>query len=200
MLKLKFTWFIVSLATCLILASCDTPNNNTAPQSISKSDSFDITNNNTAPQSISKSDSFDTTNKDINLNGNLQTAVRKINNMENHTTWNDAQDITAEDVTKSPYSALGKPYRMSGEVYKSEELPPNRFNGQWSEILLLTKNPNSPLGVTTIDYIFKGTPTNVKSGKIITCSGLFIGTFESSNAMGGKVEAVVLVGNELRIK
>lgn len=65
-------------------------------------------------------------------------------------------------------------------------------------MLLLTDNPNSPLGITTIDFIYNGDISKIKSGQIITCAGFFIGTFDSANAMGGRVEAVTMVGNNAR--
>ena len=124
--------------------------------------------------------------------------VEKITGMDINNVWNEAQIITAETITKSPYSAIGKLHKISGEVYKTEELPPDKFKGRWSEILLLTKNPNSHLGVTTIDFLYNGDTSHIKSGKVITCAGYFVGTFESENAMGGKVEAITFVGNNAR--
>ena len=112
-----------------------------------------------------------------------------------HSIGDTAEQSTAEIISKSPYSALGKSYILSGKVYKVEELPPGDHPGHWSEILLLTKNANSPLGVTTIDYLFNGDISKVKSGQVITCSGYFVGTFSSNNSVGGEVEAIVLVGN-----
>jgi hypothetical protein len=142
--------------------------------------------------------SFNTSDKNVSTNGNLEVGVEKITGMDINNVWNEAQIITAETITKSPYSAIGKLHKISGEVYKTEELPPDKFKGRWSEILLLTKNPNSHLGVTTIDFLYNGDTSHIKSGKVITCAGYFVGTFESENAMGGKVEAITFVGNNAR--
>lgn len=182
MLKTIFPRFIILLLTCLIFTSCDNQKNN--PLS----------------SYTSIKTSFNTTDKSITSNGNIVVAMEKINQMDMNQTWNDALPTTAEVLTKSPYSAIGKLYKITGEVYKIEELPPGTFKGHWAEILLLTNNPNSPLTVTTIDFIYNGNISKIQSGQIITCAGFFIGTFDSANAMGGKVEAVVFVGNDVRLK
>jgi len=144
------------------------------------------------------SKSFNTSDKNIASSGNVAVGVEKITSMDINDVWNEAQPTTAEVLTKSPYSAIGKLYKIKGEVYKVEELPPNRFNGRWSEILLFAKNQNSHLGVTTIDFLYNGDTSNIRSGKTITCAGYFVGTFESENAMGGKVEAITFVGNNAK--
>ena len=71
------------------------------------------------------------------------------------------------------------------------------MQGSWSEILMLVGNANSPLGATTVSFIYKGDISEVNSNQTITCAGYFIGTYESQNSMGGMVEGVVLVGNKL---
>ena len=144
--------------------------------------------------------SFDTTNKSISLNGNIDVAMNKINDLGTNSVWDNSKPTTAEILTKSPYSAIGNLYKIIGKIYKVEELPPGGIKGHWSELLLLTDNPNSPLGATTIDFLYNGDITNIQSGQIITCSGFFVGTFESDNSVGGKVEAITLVGNDLRLK
>jgi len=144
------------------------------------------------------SNSFNTSDKNISSNGNLAVGVEKITGMDINKVWNEAQQITAENITKSPYSAIGKLHKINGEVYKVEDLPPDKFKGRWSEILLLAINPNSPLGITTIDFLYNGDTSHLKSGKAITCAGYFVGTFDSENAMGGKVEAITFVGNNAR--
>jgi hypothetical protein len=180
MLKIIFSRFIILFLTCLIFTSCDNQKNNSSASN------------------TSAKTSFNTTDKSITSNGNLALAMEKINQMDMNQVWNDAQPTTAEVLTKSPYSAIGKLYKIKGQLYKIEELPPNNNKGRWSEMLLLTDNPNSPLGVTTIDFIYNGDVSKIKSGQIITCAGFFIGTFDSANAMGGKVEAVTMIGNNAR--
>jgi hypothetical protein len=117
-----------------------------------------------------------------------------------HSVADIAEVGTAEIITKSPYSALGKPYKIVGEIYKVEELPPGRYEGRWSEILLLTPNPNSPHGVTTVDYIFNGDISKIRSGQRVVCAGYFVGTYDSPNAIGGTVEAIAFVGNKVQFE
>lgn len=183
MAKKNFTWFIVLLISLFIFIGC---NDNSSRGDKTQNSQSQI--------------SFDTSNKLVSANGNIVVAVNKIHNMDINSVWNNSKSITAEALTKSPYSAIGNLYKIIGKVYKAEELPPGESKGHWSEILLLTDNPNSPLGVTTIDFIYNGSILSIKSGQILTCAGFFVGTFESENAMGGKVEAVTFVGNNARLK
>ncbi len=99
---------------------------------------------------------------------------------------------------KDTFDVENKAVSLTGKVYKVEELPPGDHPGHWSEILIITNNPNSPVGVTTVDFLFNGDISKIRSGQVITFSGYFIGTFESTNAMGGHVEALAMVGNEAR--
>jgi len=181
MSKIIFPRFFLLLLTFLIFTACDNQTN--PPTAL------------TVPIQTS----FNTTDKSITSNGNLTVAIEKINHMDMNQVWNDTQYTNAEILTKSPYSAIGKLQKIKGKLYKIEELPPDN-KGHWSEMLLLTDNPNSPLGVTTIDFMYNGNTSEIRSGQIITCVGFFIGTFESKNAMGGEVEAVTLVGNNARIE
>jgi hypothetical protein len=156
--------------------------------------------NNKEAAAVSENISFDVSNKVVPINGNIAVAVQKIHSAGSRSVWDSSEAITAEALTKSPYSSIGKLRKLTGKVYKVEELPPGDFSGHWSELLLLTRNPNSPLGTTTINFIYNGDISNIRSGQIMTCAGYFAGSFESENAMGGKVEAVVLVGNDIRGK
>jgi hypothetical protein len=76
--------------------------------------------------------------------------------------------------------------------------PSLHLSGQWSEILLLANNPNSPLGSTTIDFIFNGDAQTIDSDAPLSIAGYFVGMYESENAMGGKVECIMMVGNAFR--
>lgn len=156
-----------------------------------------------APQksnALPKQNTFDLSNKTVTNNGNMAVAVELLHSDSNNSVWDRSETITAESLTKSPYSSIGKLRKITGRIYKVEELPPKGLKGRWSELLLLTDNPNSPLGTTTVDYIYNGDISKIRSGQIITCAGYFVGTFDSENAMGGKVEAVVIVGNDVRRK
>jgi hypothetical protein len=143
--------------------------------------------------------SFNVNNKDAIASGNATVAMLKIQDMDSKTVWQNSVPTTSASITKSPYSAIGRLWRLRGQVYKVEELASNaQIPGRWSEILLLANNPNSPLGVTTVDFIYKGGAANINSEDYLTIAGYFVGTYESENAMGGKVEAAVIVGDTAR--
>jgi hypothetical protein len=137
---------------------------------------------------------FNTSEKSILTNGNIMIASNRLV-ASNGDSWNSIKKVSAESVSKSPYSNMGKLQKISGQVYKVEELPPSLgLKGQWSEAMMLAGNQNSPLGTSSIDCVYQGSPDLIKSGRVATCTGYFIGTFESENAMGGSVEALVFVG------
>jgi len=141
---------------------------------------------------------FNTSDKMVTVNGNIAIAVGKINKLRQASVWDKSVSVSIEKITTSPYDYLGKMIRVTGELYKIEQLPPDQYPGQWSELLLLAQNPNSPMGSITIDYIYQGDISKIRSGQKITCAGYYAGTFETKNAMGGDIEAVVFVGNDVR--
>lgn len=139
---------------------------------------------------------FNTTDKDLITNGNILVAVKKLKDIKPEELNASAQKITMTELTKKIYPSLGKPIKLTGKVYKVEELPPDaNLPGVWTEVLLLTKNPNSPMGVTTLEFLYHGDSNNINAGQFITCTGYLVGTFDSVNAMGGSVEGVLLMGN-----
>lgn len=138
---------------------------------------------------------FNTSDKSIETNNNIPVAFNKY--MQN-TGGNDLflKIMSADEITKSPYSSLGKMVVVKGQVYKVEELPPDpNLPGKMHEILLLAKNSNSPLGITTVDCMCIGDIKGASPKQIASCGGYFVGTFNSPNAVGGTVEALVIVGN-----
>jgi len=142
---------------------------------------------------------FNTFNKDALGNGNAPVAIKKIESLDPNDTWQNSNPTSAASLTKSPYSAIGKLWRLRGQVYKVEAMSPSlHLSGQWSEILLLANNPNSPLGSTTIDFIFNGDAQTIDSDAPLSIAGYFVGMYESENAMGGKVECIMMVGNAFR--
>jgi hypothetical protein len=144
----------------------------------------------------SKQLTFNTSDKTITSNGNMLVAYSKISSMIPESTWAWSDQVPIATLTKTPYSYIGKLIKLNGQVYKIEQLPPEAGrNGEWYEALLLCNNPNSPLGTTTIDFIFQGDGSSVNGEDYLTCGGYFVGTYESQNAMGGTVEAMALIGN-----
>lgn len=142
---------------------------------------------------------FNMEDKNMLTNGNLVTAVLKLQDTKPEALEASAQAMPVADITKKIYTSMGKAFKITGKVYKVEEMPPNSdLPGTWTEVLLLAKNPNAPMGITTIDFLYKGDSAHINSRDIITCSGYLAGTFESQNAMGGAVEAISLVGNHFK--
>ena len=183
------------LLSVLILPSCqnqrDQPNQQT--QQVSQQRHYD-------PAARSEPVyEFNMSDKSITTNGNLIVAASKIMNSTPTQVWQAAQPVSPAKITKSPYSSLGKLCKLTGSVYKVEEFPPTpNLTGQWAEVLMLAGNPNSPLGTTTVDFMYNGDIDRINANTYITCAGYFIGTYESQNAMGGTVEGVVIVGNSFR--
>jgi len=189
MLKMNFVRLIILLMACLITAACN--NSQASNTSLQSKQS----------QNTPKKALLNPSDKSIESNGYMTIAVNKINGMGSKSVLEESIPVTAEELTKSPYSAMGKPHRITGEVYKVEEFPPiGGLQGHWSEILLMAENPNSLLGLTTIDFMFNGDISKIKSGQRLTCAGFFVGTFQSENTLGGKDETYVLVGNDLRLE
>lgn len=145
---------------------------------------------------MSKELSFNTSDKMIESNGNLIVAATKIMPESQESIWKYSEEMPASNITKSPYSSLGKLCKVTGKIYQIQELPPSfGLPGQWSEILMLTRNPNSPLGTSNISFIYKGDVSAINSGSRITCAGYYIGNYEGQNAMGGTIEGLMIVGN-----
>ena len=138
---------------------------------------------------------FNTSEKAVLENGNLAVAVEKLK----ISGAKSVEKTSIVEVTKNPYSALGKVCTFRGQAVKIEALPPNPdMQGTWTDILVAVQNANSPLGVTTVEFICKGDMTSVNAGNYITVSGYFVGTYESQNAIGGTVEGLMLVGDSLK--
>lgn len=140
---------------------------------------------------------FNKTDKSIETNGNVPVAMTKIIGVSG-TNHDASVKITSAELTKSPYSSLGKLVKIKGQIFKVEELPSNPGTpGRWAEILLLAPNKNSATQVSTISYIYDGDISAINSGDVITCSGFFAGTYQSQNSMGGAVEGLLVVGNKI---
>lgn len=177
--------YLIAITAIFLLFGCNNPQAGTGQPSQS-------TPAVAAPLEFNKSD------KSIMSNNNLAVAVSKLAKETPDGMLSLADPINISTITKSPYSLIGRICKITGRVYKIEELPPEAGRqGKWGEILLLVENPNSPLGATTIDYIYNGDISKINSGQVISCVGYFVGTYESENAMGGTVEAVSLVGNKI---
>jgi hypothetical protein len=139
---------------------------------------------------------FNTKEKDAQKNGNLVAAILKLKDAKPEVLSGQAQQMSVSDLTKKIYPMLGKPVKITGKVYKVEELPATEgMRGTWTEVMMLAKNPNSPLGATTIDFLYKGDSANLNANDVITVAGYLLGTYDSPNAVGGTVECISLAGD-----
>ncbi len=140
---------------------------------------------------------FNTTDKSFKTNGNALLAFEKIQSGDIKLE-KQAVSISAAALTKTPYSTLGKLVKIKGDVIKVEEIPlAPGMTGSWAEILLLSQNQNNPLGQSTIDFLYYGDISNINAGDTLWCTGYFVGTYESQNAMGGMVEGLAFIGNKV---
>ena len=122
---------LLMLSVNFLLAGCDTKpaGSSTSQQSepaIAPANSLD----------------FNTSDKSIATNNNMEVAVARLVNEEAGSLFNTSDQVKIANLTKSPYSSMGKVYRITGKVYKVEELPPTPvLTGNWGEILMLVPSP-----------------------------------------------------------
>lgn len=160
-----------------------------------------LQNNNNQPiqsaKQINNIAEFNTSDKSVEINGNILVAMAKTSGIS-RTSSDVFEKKNASELTKSPYSSIGKLIKIKGKVFKVEELQRNPdMPGNWAEILVLAPNKNSAIEVSTISFLYDGDISSINSGDIITCSGYFAGTYQSQNAMGGTVEGLAVVGNQV---
>lgn len=142
---------------------------------------------------------FNQEDKDVESNGNVQVAVEKVKNISSEEMDRLSVPMPVADVTKKIYSTLGRPLKIRGEVYQVEEMRkhPNRL-GTWTQVLMLTKNPNASMGLMTVEFLYYGDSQSINPMDIITCSGYLAGLYYSDNVYGGSVEGLMLVGNHFK--
>lgn len=159
-----------------------------------------LQNNNQPVQSAKQINSiaeFNKSDKSVEINGNILVAMAKAPGISG-TSPDVFEKKNASELTKSPYSSIGKLIKIKGKVFKVEELPVNPgIPGNWAELLVLTPNKNSAIEVSTISFLYNGDISSINSGDMVTCSGYFAGTYQSQNAMGGTVEGLSVVGNQI---
>lgn len=192
-------FFLVAVQICAIVLAFVT---NPAQTSGSDSIASQVPGQST---SANRTFTFNKGDKNVVANGNLPIAIEMHDYMAEKGAKPDLSALDGDladisSITRKPYSAIGKIFKVRGKVYKIEELPPSasRSKTAWSELLLLVKNPNSRGGVTTVDFIYNGDTTSIKNNATLEIVGYFIGTYESTNAFGGQVEGLTFVGNAAR--
>lgn len=152
--------------------------------------------------SFQESFSFNKDIKETEINGNINNALNiceyyGINGKMPIDFEVDTNVITdASYITKKPYSLLGKMLTIKGKIVKIEQISKNITNGnlQWNSILVRVKDINNPLEFTTIDYWCATNIDSINNKDIVKISGFFTGTYTSTNAFGGSIEALHLVG------
>ena len=144
---------------------------------------------------------FNVSDNMISSNGNIVVAIKMIGQASPDAIWNNAKDTTASIITKNPYLFIGTLCKIYGRVSRVEAFPLYpELPGHWSEILMLTANRNSPLGTSNVGFIYNGDIATVNSRDRMTCAGYYVGTYETENAFGGKLEVLVIVGNIFKLK
>lgn len=126
---------------------------------------------------------FNTSDKSTETNDNVHIAFDRVTNSTPEQIWQSAQPVSPTTLVKNPYSFIGKLYKLTGSVYNVTEFPPiTNLTGRWGEVLISVRNPNSPLGTTSVSFMYNGDIEEIKENTDITCAGYFIGTYESQNA------------------
>jgi hypothetical protein len=200
-MKRNLQILLVVFISSFLLCNCNR-NGNTS------SDNNSTTNNENSDKSDSKKSTekeysketsvleFNLQDKDAISSGNIPVAYEKIAKVTPEYVLKNIYSSSITKITKSPYSHLGKFVKLYGNVYKVEELPPDDSRpGTWAEALLLVDNPNSPFGTTTVDFFYNGNIDKINANTYSTVAGYFCGTYSTTNAFGGEVEVVTMVGN-----
>jgi len=192
-------FFLVAVQICaIVLSFISSATQTTGTDSIASQDPAHKT-------PANRTFTFNKDDKNVVINGNLPVAIEMHDWMAEKGAKPDLSALDGDladisSITRKPYSAIGKIFKVRGKVYKIEELPPSasRSKTAWSEFLLLVKNPNSRGGATTVNFIYNGDTTSIKNNATLEIAGYFIGTYESTNAFGGQVEGLTFVGNVAR--
>jgi len=133
---------------------------------------------------------------DIGQNGNIKPAMLLMEDIGPDSLKTRCDTATAGQITKAPYSYIAHLIKIGGKINSIQELSPSVAAG-WHEVMLLTKNENSAFGSISIDYLYNGDVSEMKTGDAVICYGCFIGTAKSENIMGGNVEVLAIVGNRM---
>jgi len=136
---------------------------------------------------------------DIDSNGNRRLANLKVVDMTIDSIINNAENVSIVELTKSPYNYLGKIIKVHGLVRVIEQMPPDSIIlGTWHTILIACENPNSIGRITTLCVDYKGKTVNVNPDDYADVAGYFVGTYETTNLMGGVGTAYLMVGNYIK--
>lgn len=148
---------------------------------------------------LSGASKFNVSDKSFDSNGNLQIAFNLLRGSDPSATWKASENRTVVDITRSPYSSLGKLIKLTGKLSEVEELPPALMSELgWYSLLVMAPNPNNALGGTLVELIYHGDALKIPPQSIISFAGYFVGTFR--DASPAHFEQLVVVGNSIQIE
>jgi hypothetical protein len=132
------------------------------------------------------------TDVDVSKNGNMAVGLEVIRANPDYV--NQCKQIDIADAYKRPWNYYGSPISVTGVVGIVEESPPGSeiskfYGGEVSEIVILAD------GGIPVDMTLLRSSGDLTQGQTVTLYGYVIGKIEVTNALGGKVTNLVLVGN-----
>ncbi len=142
---------------------------------------------------------FDVSNRDVYTNNNRYVASALIPSVDYDTLVKMSVTNSITKITRSYSKYLGQVVTLSGQVGeiseldKSIDLNKNISGDNWHTLLLYVNNPNAKMGITTIDCLFNGDIEKIKPNQNLTVTGVFAGTYQSTNSYGGIVEGLSIV-------
>jgi len=134
---------------------------------------------------------FNTEDISVASNGNLAVAFEIIKSMKAEgTKLSDPESNSVYEISTKPFNYLGKVVQLRGEVYRKEQLSPEKY-----AITMLSKNNNAPLGTTNVVVVLADDPANVRIDSYVTVTGYYVGQTSSNNLQGGSLTIETVVGH-----
>jgi hypothetical protein len=132
------------------------------------------------------------TDVDVSKNGNMAVGLEVIRANPDYV--NQCKQIDIADAYKRPWNYYGTPISVTGVISIVEESPPGSemsiiYGGEVSEIVILAD------GDILVDMALLRSSGDLTQGQTVTLYGYVIGKIEVTNALGGKVTQLALVGN-----
>jgi len=137
------------------------------------------------------------TSKDVAENGNMTNALKYLSWAHNAGSYELSKfldTLSLTQISKKPFDAMGKAYKIRGKVSKIEQVAPGTI---WTHVMIMAKNKNSNFGKSNVQFIYDGDVSSVDVNDYVEIMGLFLGTFTGQNAFGADLEGYVFIGNSL---
>jgi uncharacterized membrane protein len=139
---------------------------------------------------------WNTAEVDISKNGNVVVGLGVIR--ENPDYADQCKQVDITDVYKRPWNYYGSPISVTGIVGLVEEFPPGGelskfYGGEVSEVVIFAN------GGIMVDMVLLRSSGNLTQGQTVTLYGYVAGKVEVTNALGGKVTNLALIGNTYSI-